>query len=107
MNCPELPTPALHLEKVSAMKLYKTKGSHISTLSTFTPHGSVASSRTLCMVWAMDSLSAEEFKSEEITTIERQIDSLPSIWDKFLVPRTFLSVVAANNRVEWLKKRQQ
>ena len=31
---------------------------YISTLSTFTPQGSVASSRTLCMVWAMASLSA-------------------------------------------------
>ena len=28
---------------------------------------------------------------------------LPSICDKFLVPRTFLSVVAARRRVEWLK----
>ncbi len=57
---------------------------HISTLSTFTPHGSVASSRLLCMMCEMVS------RSERISA-------------RFLVPRTLRRVVAARRRVEWLR----
>ena len=56
-----------------------------STRSTFTPQGSVASSSTLCISWDIASLSAK-------------------ICERFLVPRTLRSVVAASNRVEWLKQ---
>ena len=59
------------------------QSTYISTLSTLTPHGSVASSKEDCMTWLMVSLSDK-------------------ISAKFLVPKTFLSVVAANSRVEWL-----
>ena len=54
--------------------------SYISTLSTFTPQGSVASSSTDCIWLLMLSLSV-------------------SISPSVLVPSTFLSVVAASNRV--------
>ena len=60
--------------------LFKT---YISTLSTLTPHGSVASSKLVCMMCEMVSLS------ERISA-------------RFFVPKTFRSVVAANRRVEWL-----
>ena len=61
----------------------KTFDTYISTLSTLTPHGSVASSNEDCITWLIVSLS-------------------DNISAKFLVPNTFLNVVAANNRVEWL-----
>ena len=54
---------------------------YISTRSTLTPQGSVASSRLDCIMWDMVS------RSDKISA-------------KFLVPKTFLNVVAANNRVE-------
>ena len=54
---------------------------------TLTPHKSVASSKASCITFDMDSLS-------------------DNISARFLVPRTFLNVVAASNRVEWLGKRQ-
>lgn len=57
------------------------ENAYISTLSTFTPQGSVASSKLLCITWLIDSLSL-------------------NISDKFLVPKTLRSVVAANNRVD-------
>lgn len=57
------------------------KCSYISTRSTLTPHGSVASSKEVCITWLIDSLSLR-------------------ISDKFLVPKTFRSVVAANKRVD-------
>lgn len=56
---------------------------YISTLSTLTPQGSVASSSELCIVAEMDSLSLR-------------------ISARLRVPRTFLRVVAARRRVEWL-----
>lgn len=56
---------------------------YISTLSTLTPQGSVASSKDDCMMWEMVSLSDK-------------------ISAKFFVPRTFRRVVAASKRVEWL-----
>jgi len=58
------------------------RASLISTLSTLMPHGSVASSNALCI--ACDILSL----------------SLSISWSGF-VPRIFLSVVCASNRVEW------
>ena len=58
--------------------------SYISTLSTLTPHGSVASSKAVCMMWEIVS------RSDKISA-------------KFFVPSTFRSVVAASKRVEWLK----
>jgi len=58
---------------------------YISTLSTLTPHGSVASSRLLCMTCEMVS------RSERISA-------------RFLVPSTFRNVVAASRRVEWLQQ---
>ena len=64
-----------------AFAVYST---YISTLSALTPHGSVASSSAFCMTWLIVSLSDK-------------------ISAKFLVPRTFRSVVAAKRRVEWLK----
>ena len=59
---------------------------HISTRSTLTPHGSVASSRLDCMIW-------------EIVSRSLRISA------RFLVPSTFLRVVAAKSRVEWLEKK--
>jgi len=56
---------------------------YISTRSTLTPQGSVASSKELCMVCEMVS------RSDRISA-------------KFFVPKTFRNVVAANKRVEWL-----
>ncbi len=58
---------------------------YISTLSALTPQGSVASSREFCMTWLIVSRSLR-------------------ISARFLVPKTFLRVVAAKRRVEWLKK---
>jgi hypothetical protein len=54
------------------MHEYKLLLSHISTLSTLTPQGSVASSRAVCIVWEMASLSDR-------------------ISARFRVPRTFRS----------------
>ncbi len=53
---------------------------------TLTPHGSVASSREFCITWLMVS------RSDRISA-------------RFFVPRTFLSVVAASRRVEWLHEK--
>lgn len=61
---------------------------HISTRSTLTPQGSVASSREVCMVWEMVS------RSERISA-------------KFLVPSTVRNVLAASSRVEWLEISRQ
>ena len=60
------------------------KCSYISTRSTLTPHGSVASSNVCSITWLMVS------RSERISA-------------RCLVPRTFLKVVAANRWVEWLE----
>lgn len=57
---------------------------YISTLSTLTPHGSVATSNDVCIACEMASLSDK-------------------ISARFLVPRIFLRVVMANNLVELLK----
>ena len=68
----------------AAMALWSCKGSLtslISTLSTFTPQGSVVSSSELCM------LSDIFSRSDRISA-------------RFLVPRTFLRVVAASSCVE-------
>lgn len=62
--------------------------SHISTLSTLTPQGSVASSSVCSMTWLMVSLSDK-------------------ISAKCFVPKTFLRVVAANKWVECLKSDMQ
>ena len=67
----------------SLTRMQYTFDTYISTLSTLTPHGSVASSNEDCITWLIVSLS-------------------DNISAKFLVPNTFLNVVAANNRVEWL-----
>ena len=72
-----------HQKKLHNVKKWRVL--YISTLSAFTPHGSVASSRAFCMTWLMVSLSDR-------------------ISAKFLVPRTLRRVVAANSRVEWLEK---
>jgi hypothetical protein len=56
---------------------------HISTLSTLTPQGSVATSRDVCIMWEIPSRSAR-------------------ISDKFRVPRMFLRVVIASSLVELL-----
>ena len=64
------------------------KQTYISTLSTLTPHGSVASSSDDCMTWLMLS------RSDKISA-------------KFFVPKTFRRVVAAKSRVEWLKIEHQ
>jgi hypothetical protein len=53
-------------------------------ISTLTPQGSVASSSAFCITWLIVS------RSERISA-------------RFLVPRTFRNVVAANSRVEWLQ----
>ena len=62
----------------------RAKKSYISTRSTLTPQGSVASSRVCSITWLIVSLSE-------------------SISARCLVPRTFLKVVAARRWVEWLK----
>ena len=90
------PSAAMTLARASlaasasaAMALWSCKGSLtslISTLSTFTPQGSVVSSRELCM------LSDIFSRSDRISA-------------RFLVPRTFLRVVAASSCVEWLAVR--
>uniref|UniRef100_A0A1A9Z9S1 Uncharacterized protein n=1 Tax=Glossina pallidipes TaxID=7398 RepID=A0A1A9Z9S1_GLOPL len=54
---------------------------YISTRSTLTPHGSVASSKDTCIVC--------EIASRSVNNSER-----------LRVPKTFLNVVAANKRVE-------
>ena len=59
--------------------------SYISTRSTLTPQGSVASSNVCSITWLIVSLSDK-------------------ISAKCFVPNTFLSVVAASKWVEWLKK---
>lgn len=60
--------------------------SYISTLSTSTPHGSVASSKLACIMWLIASLS-------------------DSNCAKSLMPRTLRRVVAASNLVEPLKNK--
>ena len=62
-----------------------SRTSFTSTLSTLTPHGSVASSKAAFMTADIVSLSDK-------------------ISDSFFVPKTFRSVVAASKRVEWLKE---
>ena len=57
---------------------------YISTLSTLTPHGSVASSNVCSITWLIVSLSDK-------------------ISAKCFVPNTFRNVVAASKWVEWLK----
>ena len=81
----------VHIEARSANPLEGNLGiikiwtfTHISTLSTLTPHGSVASSRVCSMTWLIVS------RSDRISA-------------RFLVPSTFLSVVAAKSLVEWLQ----
>lgn len=71
------------MNKCNALKT-RHGNTYISTRSTLTPQGSVASSRELCMLWEMDSRSLK-------------------ISAKFFVPRTFRRVVAAKRRVEWLQ----
>ncbi len=65
--------------------ILKSLIAYISTRSTLTPQGSVASSSEDCMTWLIDSLS------ERISA-------------RFFVPRTFRNVVAASKRVEWLER---
>lgn len=60
-----------------------SKHTHISTRSTWTPHGPVAISNDDCIVWLIASRSVNNS-------------------DKFRVPKTFRSVVAAKSLVEWL-----
>ncbi len=62
----------------------RKQGTYISTLSTLTPQGSVASSRVCSITWEMVS------RSDRISA-------------KCFVPRTFRNVVAASKCVEWLK----
>lgn len=62
----------------------ETQSWRIALLCTLTPHRSVASSRASCITFEMDS------RSDRISA-------------KFLVPNTFLRVVAARSRVEWLQ----
>lgn len=58
---------------------------YISTRSTLTPQGSVASSSEACIVCEMVSRSAR-------------------ISAKLLVPKTVRNVLAASSRVEWLER---
>lgn len=82
-----------HLDRLSVWQVcrayvyFRNSNSHIyiSTRSTLTPHGSVASSREVCMVWEMVSRSAR-------------------ISARLRIPRTVRKVLAANNLVEWLGK---
>ena len=67
---------------------YVRKSDYISTRSTLTPQGSVASSNEFCMTWLIVS------RSDKISA-------------KFLVPNTFRRVVAANRRVEWLQSEKE
>ena len=60
---------------------------HTSTLSTLTPHGSVASSSEVCISSEMDSLSDK-------------------ISERFFVPNTLRREVAASSWVEWLEKQE-
>ena len=83
---PTLARASLAASASAAIALWSWTGSRTSftsTLSTRTPHGSVASSSNAFM-----------------------IAEIISLWDKisdrFFVPRTFLSVVAASSWVEWL-----
>ena len=85
----------VHIEARSANPLEGNLGiikiwvfTHISTLSTLTPHGSVASSRVCSMTWLIVS------RSDRISA-------------RCLVPRTLRKVVAANKCVEWLWKSQE
>ena len=66
---------------------YVRKSDYISTRSTLTPQGSVASSNEFCMTWLIVS------RSDKISA-------------RFLVPNTFRRVVAANRRVEWLQSEE-
>ena len=66
------------------MTKLKKNQTHISTRSTLTPQGSVASSKEDCITWLIVS------RSDRISA-------------RFLVPRTFLRVVAAKSLVEWLQ----
>ena len=66
----------------------KEESDYISTRSTLTPQGSVASSNEFCMTWLIVS------RSDRISA-------------KFLVPNTFRRVVAANSRVEWLQSKKE
>ena len=71
----------LYKQKICILTM---KCSYISTRSTLTPHGSVASSNVCSITWLIVS------RSERISA-------------RCLVPRTFLKVVAANRWVEWLE----
>ena len=66
----------------------KEESDYISTRSTLTPQGSVASSNEFCMTWLIVS------RSDRISA-------------KFLVPNTFRRVVAASSRVEWLQSKTE
>lgn len=66
------------------LKNRNSADTYISTRSTLTPQGSVASSNELCIVCEMVS------RSDKISA-------------KFFVPKTLRSVVAASKRVEWLR----
>ena len=71
-----------------------------STIWTLTPQGSVASSR---VSWQWMVSKPHDVRHSNSTLISLEIPSLSdNISDKFLVPNTFLSVVAAKSRVEWL-----
>ena len=90
---------------------------YTSTRSTFTPHGSVASSRIICETQTETKISAtlviHQFqlfqsyflhsihKSHQLTCIVLLIDSRsPKISDRFLLPIMFRRVVCAKSRVE-------
>ena len=66
------------------MENFPKNWSYISTRSTLTPHGSVASSSVCSMTWLIVS------RSERISA-------------RYFVPRTLRRVVAASKCVEWLK----
>lgn len=76
------------LKDLGRVYIYIYIYTHISTRSTLTPQGSVASSSEVCMVWEMVS------RSERISA-------------KFLVPSTVRNVLAASSRVEWLEISRQ
>lgn len=88
----ELPSPPIAFTDRGRFSKRRLKDwdayTHISTRSTLTPQGSVASSREVCMVWEMVS------RSERISA-------------KFLVPSTVRNVLAASSRVEWLEISRQ
>ena len=75
---------------------------YISTRSTFTPQGSVASSKDVSIHWAIFSLIKIGQVLEALQKGEIKIFHLSDrISAKHLVPRTFLRVVAPNRCVEW------